>query len=198
MIEAYPLHWPDGWSRTKQPIPSRFDTKLASARDNLLNEVRLLGGRNVILSTNIPLRKDGLPYATYRSIDDTGVAVYFELDNQSQVFACDKWDLIEDNMQAIKKTIESLRGIERWGSSEMLNRVYKGFKALPEQAGPSYGDTWWSILQVSQSDSLEVIKQAYRKLSKKYHPDKLEGNPEKMTKLNWAMKQARKKGDLDE
>jgi hypothetical protein len=83
-----------------------------------------------------------LPYAKYKTPDDPGVAVYFELNGRSQVFACDKWDRVEDNLQAIRKTIEAIRGIERWGSSEMLNRIYKGFQALPEQTGPSTHQAW--------------------------------------------------------
>ncbi len=43
MIEGYPLHWPKGWIRTKSPISSRFDTTMFSARDGLINEIRLLG-----------------------------------------------------------------------------------------------------------------------------------------------------------
>lgn len=42
-----------------------------------------------------------------------GVAVYFTLKGQQFCFACDHWDEIKDNMQAIHKTIEALRGIER-------------------------------------------------------------------------------------
>lgn len=191
MIEGYPLHWPEGWPRTKRPIQSRFDTTLAGARDGLINEIRLLGGKQIILSTNIPLRQDGLPYARYKTPDDTGAAVYFQLNGQSQVFACDKWNRIEDNIQSIRKTIEAIRGIERWGSSEMLNRIYKGFQGLPEQAGPSSGDTWWGVLGVDSSANISEIERKYRKLAKVSHPD-VGGSIETMTKLNWAITQARK------
>lgn len=191
-IEAYPLHWPEGWPRTRSPKSSRFDTNMASARDGLIDEIRLLGGKQVILSTNIPLRQDGLPYARYRSPDDKGVAVYFQLNGHPQVFACDRWDRIEDNMQAIRKTIEAIRGIERWGSSEMMNRIYQGFQALPEQAGASSGDQWWMVLGVDPSDDLPSIERAYRSAAKKAHPDSPGGNKRTMTRLNQAIALARK------
>lgn len=192
MIEGYPLHWPDGWPRTNRPVRSRFDTTLAGARDGLIDEIRLLGGEQIILSTNIPLRKDGLPYASYKTPGDIGAAVYFQLDGEFQVFACDKWNRIEDNIQAIRKTIEAIRGIERWGSSEMLNRIYKGFKALPEEAGASTGNEWWNVLGVDPSAALPEIEKAYRKAAVKAHPDNPGGGNDQMTKLNKAVAQARK------
>jgi len=60
MIEAYPLQWPVGWKRTiyYKRQRSKFDTTFGKARDNLLNEIRLLGGQNPIISSNIHLRLD--------------------------------------------------------------------------------------------------------------------------------------------
>lgn len=189
-IQGYPLHWPEGWPRTKNPINSRFDTTFASARDGLMYEIRLLGGKQIILSTNIPLRQDGLPYARYKTPEDAGVAVHFQLNGQPQVFACDKWIRIEDNIQAIRKTIEAIRRIERWGSSEMMNRIYRGFQALPEYTGPS-NDTGWMILNVDPSTELTEIEREYRRLVKKAHPD-MGGSNEEMHRLNWAIAEARK------
>jgi hypothetical protein len=55
-----------------------------------------------------------------RARDDVGVAVYFSYRNQQRCFACDRWNRIQDNMQAISKTIEALRGIERWATGDNL------------------------------------------------------------------------------
>lgn len=76
------------------------------------------------------------------------MAVYFTHEKEPKCFACDCFDRVEDNLQAIRKTIEALRGIERWGSSEMLNRVFKGFAALPER--PEH-EPWWVALGVTKS-----------------------------------------------
>lgn len=79
----YPLAWPVGWPRTRQPESSRFDPRgdrsFATARDALIAELERLGAASIILSTNIPLRKDGLPRASSRQPEDRGVAVYFRV-----------------------------------------------------------------------------------------------------------------------
>lgn len=194
MIESYPLHWPVGWPRTKHPKHAQFSTSMADARDGLLNEIRLLGGKGVIISTNIETyTRNGIeiPYANRKASGDCGVAVYFTLKNDSQVFACDRWKSVQDNIQAIRKTIEALRGIERWGSSEMLNRIFTGFAALPETAGQSNGVTWWQVLGFdSPHHDKTEYERAYRKAAKTAHPD-LGGSDEAMAQLNWAIEQAK-------
>lgn len=40
---------------------AKFEVSFAVARDDLMRELRLLGAKNVIISSNVPLRKDGLP-----------------------------------------------------------------------------------------------------------------------------------------
>jgi hypothetical protein len=134
MVEAHPLAWPSGKPRTHNPQRSRFDVSLATARDALLHEIRLLGGTLPVLSTNIPLRNDGLPYANHRQPDDKGVAVYFTLKGQQMCFCCDRWDVVADNVQAVRKTIEALRGIERWGTGDMVQQAFTGFVALPSNS----------------------------------------------------------------
>lgn len=54
MIEAYPLSWPQGYPRSARREHSRFQTSMANARDGLLEELRLMGARQIIISTNIP------------------------------------------------------------------------------------------------------------------------------------------------
>lgn len=91
-VDAYPLAWPGGWPRTKRRERSRFDGQFAKVRDEMLREIGLLGGRYVVLSTNVALRRDGLPYANQAEPADPAVAVYFERRGRQMVFACDKWD----------------------------------------------------------------------------------------------------------
>jgi hypothetical protein len=161
------------------PDRSRFDVSFARARDQVLHEIKLLGGTNPILSTNIPLRKDGLPYATYREPADQGVAVYFSLKKQPMCFACDRWATIRENMQAIAKTIEALRGIERWGSGSMVEQAFTGFVALPPPRSPH------DVLGVRQGATAEEINSAYRQKAKQAHPDS-GGSVEAMQELNEA------------
>jgi hypothetical protein len=49
--------------------------------------------------------------------------------------ACDKWVSVGENMRALGLAIEALRQLKRCGASEILDRAFQGFAALPEQAG---------------------------------------------------------------
>lgn len=183
---AYPLSWPLGRPRIPDRLEASFKTSFADARDGLLNELRLMRADGVVLSTNVELRRDGLPYAN-RNPADPAAAVYFTWRGAQYAFACDCWQKVEHNLQAIRKTIEAMRGIERWGTGEMVASAFAGFKALPEQAGPSSGTTWWAVLGFSSPVvSTADIDAAYKRLAKQYHPDQPGGSHELMQLLNQA------------
>ncbi|TFB85822.1 J domain-containing protein [Cryobacterium algoricola] len=173
MIDAYPLQWPSAWPRTQHPRTSQFQVSQNEAQNGLIRELQLLGAKDIVISTNVALRRDGAPYASRRDPDDRGVAVYFKLNGEDQCIPCDKWYTIRENMRAIHKTVEALRGLERWGAKEMVNAAFRGFKALPATSivTPYQSRTWWDVLEVSQSASPETIKAAYRSLLLKNHPD---------------------------
>lgn len=191
MTEAYPLQWPTAWPRAKKRERARFDTSFARARNELLSELRLLGAQNVVISSNIELRRDGLPYANARQPEDTGIVVYFVLRGEQQCVPCDKWTRTEDNLQAIRKTVEALRGLERWGAKEMVNAAFQGFKALPETitATPHQKRAWYEVLEVSQTASPEVIRAAYRQQMFKVHPDH-GGTTAAFTEVQSALKES--------
>lgn len=91
----------------------------------------LPGAKNAVVSTNVALRRDGLPLASAKRVDDPGVAVYFLYKGKQTCFACDRWDKVEDNIYAVAKTIDAMRGIARWGTGDMLDAAFNGFTALP-------------------------------------------------------------------
>ncbi len=189
MIEAYPLCWPVGQKRTSNPTYSRFGGHtLTQATKEVLAELERMQCTNAIISTNIPLRKDGMPRADYlkRTIADYGVAVYFNRNDKQMVLACDRWDNIEDNLWSIAKSIEAMRGLDRWGVSEVLERAFTGFKALPERAG---GKNCWDVLGIPQTKQELVIKERYWELLKKAHPD-AGGTQEQVDELITAKDQA--------
>lgn len=191
-LEAYPLCWPAGRKRKAYPTASRFgrETSFARARDTLLHEVQLLGGKKVILSTNIPLTRDGVPYANRAQPQDKGVAVYFQYRQKPMVFACDEWNKIEHNIWAIAKTIEALRGIERWGSGDMLERAFTGFTALPN---PETKKHWREVFGYMgrENVTLSELKDQRDNLAVHFHPD-LGGSHERMAELNRAYDEALK------
>jgi hypothetical protein len=182
-IEAYPLHWPAGWPRTARPRRSNFRTKFGDARANVRRELALLGARGVVVSTNLPLKPNGDPYAPnsrrklregeerpeYAEPEDRGVAVYFTLNNETRCIPVDKWDKVGDNLHAVGLTINALRGLDRWGAKEMINAAFSGFAALPaETASPS----WWSILGVAHDAPMAEIDAAFKRQSLQHHPDR--------------------------
>lgn len=188
-IEAYPLCWPAGWKRVRWRECSRFREKsFATCRDSLFEELRKLGAKKIILSTNIELRLDGIPYANRPQPADPGVAVYFTYRNRQMVFACDQWIKVEHNIRAVAKTIEAIRGIERWGASDMMERAFTGFQKL---SSGNEIDCCWSFLGISSSCHPKDIVIRYRELAKRYHPDH-GGDQHKMSKLNAAYKEALK------
>jgi len=186
MEEAFPLYWPEDRTRTPhyQRHRSRFQTNFTRAINTLNNELRLLGARNVVISTDIPLRKDGKPYATTRLIEDPGAAVYFDYKGSQMCFACDRWDRVWDNIYAISKTIEAIRGIERWGTGDMLAAAFTGFIALP----PPKKNEWWEEI-LGFPRNIAEVEQFYRGRAKEIHPD-LGGSNKAMAELNRARKMA--------
>lgn len=53
------------------------------------------------------------------------------------VIACDTFKEVRLNLAAIAFTLKAIRQIDRCGTSALLERSFKGFLALAEQAGPS-------------------------------------------------------------
>lgn len=140
------------------------------ARRGLAGELARLGARKEVLSTNVKLRLDGLPYSNQAQPDDVGAAVYFELKGKPVSLACDKWNRVECNIWAIVKHIEAIRGQERWGVGS-VEQAFRGYMALPAP-GQSSGIQWWSVLGVPINASADQVKDAYRVLVAKHHPDK--------------------------
>lgn len=185
MAEAYPLQWPPTRKRTPahKRQRSQFKTTLARAVGNLMEEIRRLGGRSVVLSTNIELRLDGLPYAGRRQPEDPGVALYFMYKGKQKVFPCDKYDRVMDNVQGIYKTIDALRGIKRWGTGDMMDSAISGFNALPDLSQP---EAWREVLGVTGCQDREEARAAYLRLRSIYHPDKPRGNAERFREIQTA------------
>jgi hypothetical protein len=192
MVDRYPLTWPAGWPRTKYPQSARFNTSFTKARNELMRELDLLGADGIIISSNLETRLDGLPYASQRQPDDSGIAVYFRLEGNDQCIPCDKWYSAADNLQAIRLTVGALRGLERWGAKEMVNAAFRGFKALPAagEGSESNQRLWHEVLEVSPDASWDVIEAAYRELLHKVHPDK-GGTETEFHEVQAAFKQAK-------
>ena len=191
---SYPLCWPDGWPRVTFRRDSPFKRSCSyAARHHSMDEVRralsselnLLGASKVILSTNVELRLDGLPYSGRRAPLDCGAAVYFTFKGKQVALACDKWNRVEDNVWAICKHIEALRGQQRWGVGS-IEQAFRGYMAIPERTS---GSAWWNVLGVTINATTEQIQEAYRAKAKLCHPD-LGGTDAEMAQVNLAYEEA--------
>lgn len=185
MAEAYPLHWPEGWPRTKKRERSRFNCTFEQTRRGLVHELELFGARYIILSTNVELRRDGYPYASAKAPDDPGVAVYFDYKGRASCIPCDKWDRVQDNLRAIEKTIDAMRGLARWGANDIVDRAFMAFEALPAP-GTSNGQLPHEILNIPEKADGDTIRAARAKLARLYHPDLGSGDHNKMAEVNAA------------
>jgi hypothetical protein len=191
--KRYPLCWPDGWQRTnpnhRKPAAFRRASRktpdaqaiggyrwqpqrrvtMEEAVGELQDELRRLGASLPILSTNVRLRQDGIPYSAQKTPDDPGAAVYFKLKGMALALACDKWNRVEDNVVAIARHIEALRAQERWGVGR-IEQAFRGYAALPGP-GASTGESWWLVLGVAHNCTAADVKARFRELAKTVHPD---------------------------
>ncbi len=194
--DAYPLSWPPGWPRHKGQRDSdsrfkgptyRWDRVFHGLQDEI---VRIGGSRiSIVISTNQPVRNDGVPYAQQRAISDPGVAVYFVRNKRPMVMAQDRFDTVLGNMRSLTMAIEGLRQMERHGGATMMERAFDGFAALPPP------ESCWSILGIDPGPTphrltAEDIRAAFRNKVRAHH-----GSDFDMDRLVKARDQALEKID---
>lgn len=198
--KRYPLSWPIGWPRTRYRQPAKFGTRgegrgfqqasIAVAIQRLQRELDNLRASQVILSTNVELRLDGLPRSDRATPMDPGAAVYFKLKGHDIALACDKWSRVADNIIALAKHIEAMRGMDRWGVGS-VEQAFRGYEALP---APSAQRSWRAVLGYTSDDTVKVdeVDRRYRLCAKDLHPDLENGDAAKMAELNAARDAARR------
>lgn len=194
-MRSYPLHWPVMVPRTTRPEFSQFKEDWTHHRTYLevQDELRKVGAGNVIVSSNLELTASGTPYAKQK-VTDHGVAVYFTRKNREYCIACDKWRTVTHNLHAISLTIAAIRGIERWGTTAMIDAALSGYIiGLPASTSgtqvitaPRTRTGWWTELGFESPPSdATLLRQRFRVLSHQVHPDK-GGDREEFLKLTEA------------
>lgn len=192
-----PLAWPHGRARTPAHERTRalfsrdrhHEATISGGRRDLARELRLLGVRDYIISTNLALRLDGEPRSGQAEPSEPGVAVYFDLDGRPTVLACDRWDRVADNLRAIVKHIDSIRGQDRWGVGTIA-QAFAGYVALPPPAdGERPPRPWREVMNFGKGErvSMSALNMRYRELAKTRA-----GDEEKLRELNVARDNARR------
>lgn len=213
-IQAFPLTWPVGWRRTEsfqrtraqfgkkqqqyadrlvdgrtQRVPTyqrTVDLTISDAIGRVLGELERMGldREDVVISTNIRTRLDGLPYSNAAQPADPGVAVYWRKRKETRCMAIDRYDRVQDNLAAIAATLDAMRAIERHGGATILDRAFQGFTALPAP------EAWWQVLGLSGPNATRSeIDFAHRTLIMKHHPDREGGSTELAARINRARDQ---------
>lgn len=185
---AYPLAWPISQPRTKTRSNSRFrDKTIATSIKSLKLELQRLQAQYVVISTNVPLKVNGDPYSDPGKLPDPGVAVYFQLKGKPYCLPCDRWLTVEENLYAIAKHIEMLRGIDRYGVGS-VEQTFAGFKQLASES--EVEEKWWLVLGVLETATVEQINAAHRIHVKKLHPDRCGGDHKPLGRVNAARDRA--------
>lgn len=205
-IQAHPLHWPPGWKRTEAAWrrhghfgkrvkrhganwTTKEDLTITEAVHRVLEELQRMGidRQDVVISTNVRTRLDGLPRAGERAPADPGAAVYWqEPTGARRCIAVDQYLGVEHNLAAIAATLEAMRAIERHGGAAILERAFTGFTALP---APGAAREWWEVLGVPRYATVDEARAAYRRLAALNHPDR-GGTEDAMARINTAWEQA--------
>lgn len=213
-ITASPLSWPRGYERTPKRDRKRATfgttTQVHGASYTRKRELTVAESlsrlhrafnaftkpghtyriipEQAVISTNLKVRLDGLPYSGQSEPEDVGVAVYFEFDGKATVMCCDKWTRVADNLNSIAATLDAMRALERYGVSES-ERAFNGFMALPAP-GEVKARTCWEVLGIAATQSKAAIDDAWRERAKVCHPDRPGGSHDAMSELNTARDQA--------
>lgn len=193
MAEAatpFPLAWPSG--KTRRDPNKRRDGKFKSTHDRgglipitvavalnrLERELDAIRARYPVVSTNLEVRRNGLPRSGQPEPADPGVAVYFHLDKKPHCLPCDTYRRVADNIAAIAAHIEATRAVERHGVAS-VTEMFSGFAALPAPTD------WRRTLEINGTPTRAAIEEAYRRLARGRHPD-TGGSHVAMTELNAA------------
>jgi hypothetical protein len=189
-VQAFPLQWPAGWRRCEphQRERARFskrvahrsihsdhvsmrkqDLSIAEATTRVLEELQRMGmdREDIVISSNLRLRLDGMPASGQSQPQDVGVAIYWRNGTGTRCMAIDAYDRVQDNLAAIAATLDAMRAIERHGGATILDRAFQGFIALPAPRA------WWQVLELAGPNPTRAeLEAAHRRLISKHHPDK--------------------------
>lgn len=165
-IAPYPLAWPDHQRRHAKRSKSQFRTSLAGAMKNVRDSLNRFATdserkiEGIVISSNVTLGSE--------KPADPGVAIWFLWDGEMRCIAVDKYEKVEENLQAIHHVIEARRTEMRHAGIEITRAAFKGFTALPppDSTSDASDQAWWVALGVKPDASKAEIAKAYKTLAR--------------------------------
>jgi len=183
-VDAYPLAWPVGRPRTplheRKPALFRRETdgmrrrlSVEEAMHRVRCELDMFDAVDIVISTNAPPTRNGIPSVSRQRDDDPGVAVYFKLARGTtyalHCLACDRWDRLADNLAAIAADLDATRAKIRYGVTDQA-QAFAGHLALPAMDARK---PWWQVLGFKDKPkSRAEVEEKRRRLLLQYHPDR--------------------------
>jgi hypothetical protein len=196
-VDVWPGEATPSWKRSRSP----FKTIWTKVMKDLAREVRMLGGREVLLRLDIAdkdIRQDGLLRADARP-RSPGVIVEFTASrlkgSPRLLYRCDRFSFWQDNVSAIARGLEALRLVDRYGVTP-TGEQYAGFKALPASTAPTMGVEQAAEVIAMESKYLAsailsdvtAAKAAVRVAIHRTHPDRNMGERTAFDKVDAARK----------
>lgn len=168
-VREWPGEKTPGYRRNRAPFKAHA-TKLWDLLDR---ELQKINAKDVSLSgywRQRDFKRDGGVYADARPTEP-GVILEFVRGKDRMRFACDKFPVWLDNVDAIARALEALRMVDRYGVTS--GRQYEGFKALPSTAGNG-GESAQSVIArwagVDLATTVLTIEHV-RRAKQRAHPD---------------------------
>lgn len=187
-----PLGWPIGWARARHRKESSFSYRgrwgvpVSEALIGVEAELARLGAKEIVISTDLPIGRSG-QFRGDVAVVDTGAAVYFRIGDGQRVIANDKWTRVGDNLRAIAKHIEAIRGQARWGCGS-IEQALGGYKLLTALDAPRI---WYEVLGLPPSAAWADVERRRGELLAKHHPDR-GGSHDQAAEVNQAFENARR------
>src|ERR1051325_4819633 len=185
---------PTGWKPTRSPFKFKAWDRVVR---ELLEEVAKVNGRDVELAIDVRnpayWRNDGGLRADARPESSRIIVSFTRPDGRKLVFPCDAYGDWQDNVWAIRLSLEALRSIDRYGVTQG-DQQYVGFAALPpgreemtvERAREIVADLADLEPQALAFPSVFVV--AVPRARARAHPDREGGSTARFQELEQAVK----------
>jgi len=142
-VISHPLEWPEGWPTTTDTDrhQGRIQEDFVVAMEKLEKELGLFGAKDVRISTNVRVDKDGrnLPGTEGVRVANPGVGVIFTKEGEEYTIGYDGWSAVGNNLAHLAQHLLALRRIMDTGGKNLVEHLLKSsaLTAHPSAAEPA-------------------------------------------------------------